>query len=184
MLEARGWRGRPCVHFDFGAALRALVRQDRPDELLSRDDLDFLADVLRRRALLEDQHFPLAERILRAFLRDRDAGATAVVVLNGFPRHLGQAEALEGLVQMQAVVFLPARPETVVKRIQANTGGDRQDREDDDPGSVAAKLAVFAERTAPMLDYYRRRNVPVLQTEVDVMTTAEELWHWLHEAAG
>lgn len=161
-----------------------MVRQGVPDELLSREDLAFLADVLRRRALLEDQHFALAERILRAFLRRRHADATAVVVFNGFPRHLGQAEALEGLFQMQAVVFLDAGPETVMKRIRANVGGDRIDREDDDPGSVAAKLGVFAERTAPMLDYYRRRNVPVLRREVDVATTAEELWHWLHEPGG
>lgn len=184
LLETRGWLGRPCAHFDFGATLRALVRREQPDELLSRQDLDFLASVLRQRALLEDQHFPLATRILRAFLRDRNADRTTVVVLNGFPRHLGQAKALQTLLRVRTVLFLHASPQTVLKRIQANIGGDRAGREDDDPRSIELKLALFAKRTAPLLDYYRQQHVPVLEKEVGVATTAEELWQRFHEARG
>jgi len=183
MLEARGWHGRPCTHFDFGAILRAIVRRDRPDELLTRRDLDFLAEVLRRGTLLEDEHFPLAERILRGFLCDRKVDRSTMVVLNGLPRHVGQARALEALMRVRAVVFLHARAETVWKRIQANIGGERTGRDDDDPPSIEAKLALFAERTAPLLDYYRQRHVPVLRKEVEASTTAEELWQWLHEFA-
>ncbi len=182
LLEARGWHGRRCLHFDFGATLRELVNRNCPDGLLSREDLEFLAGVLRRGALLEDQHFPLAKRILRGFLRDRDAEPSTVVVLNGFPRHLGQARALETLVQVRAVVFLHASPETVVQRIQSNAGGDRSGRDDDDLASVQSKLALFAQRTAPLVDYYRSRQVPVLRIEVGVSTTAEEMWQRLHEA--
>lgn len=180
MLEARGWHGRPCVHFDFGATLRTLVARNRPDDLVGRNDLDFLADVLRRGILLEDQHFPLAERILRGFLRDRGTDRQAVVVLNGFPRHLGQARALEGLLRVRAVVFLQASPPTVLERIQSNAGGDRSGRDDDDLPSVQAKLALFEQRTAPLVDYYSRQQVPVVRIEVGPATTAEEMWQRLH----
>lgn len=184
VLEARGWHGRRCVHFDFGATLRALVGRGRPDDLVSREDLDFLAHVLRHGLLLEDEHFSLAERILRQFLRDRGVGPSTWVVLNGFPRHLGQARALESLLEVRTVVFLHAQPETVVERIQADVGGDRSGRHDDDLPSVQAKLALFAQRTAPLVDYYRSRQVPVLRIEVGPTTTAEEMWEWLHQAAG
>ena len=46
LIEQRGlWQTR-CLHFDFGANLRQIVAQDRPDELIGRNDLDFLADLL------------------------------------------------------------------------------------------------------------------------------------------
>jgi hypothetical protein len=37
-----GSRGRPCLHFDFGANLRELVARNQPDEHISRTDLEFL----------------------------------------------------------------------------------------------------------------------------------------------
>jgi len=87
LLAQRGWRGQPCLHFDFGANLRELVGQDRPDEYVTRTDLEFLRGVLQSGALLEDEYFPLAARILKRFMaRSRDH---ALLVLNGLPRHFG-----------------------------------------------------------------------------------------------
>ena len=77
------------------------------------------------------------------------------MVLNGLPRHVGQAEGLESLVDVRVVVHLSCTAEDVVRRIASNVGGDRTGRVDDDLAAVRRKLAVFAERTAPLLDHYR-----------------------------
>jgi adenylate kinase family enzyme len=106
LLQARGLAGRRCLHFDFGASLRQLVERDRPDALVSREDLDFLKQVLQTGALLEDERFSLAERVLRTFLAENRADQQTLVVLNGLPRHVGQAEALDAIVEVQAVVSL------------------------------------------------------------------------------
>lgn len=67
VLEARGLAGRRCLHFDFGENLRQVVAQHKPDSLVSTTDIAFLRRVLETGALLEDDQFPLAARILRSF---------------------------------------------------------------------------------------------------------------------
>ena len=64
MIESRGLWGDECLHFDFGANLRRVVDENRPDEVISRADIEFLRGVLASGALLEDEHFPIARRIL------------------------------------------------------------------------------------------------------------------------
>ncbi|GAG42293.1 unnamed protein product, partial [marine sediment metagenome] len=63
MLEQRGLWGTPCVHFDFGANLRDVAHRNRPEPRIGREEIDFLREVLRTGALLEDEHFPLARRV-------------------------------------------------------------------------------------------------------------------------
>ena len=62
---------------------------------LGRQDIEFLRKVLETGALLENEHFPIARRILQSFLSRRSARPQTLVVLNGLPRHAGQAEAME-----------------------------------------------------------------------------------------
>ena len=154
-LQRRGlWQSR-CLHFDFGEQLREVVRRDCPDGLIRREEIDFLGEVLRSGALLEDEHFPIAQHLLQSFLAARDADARTLVVLNGLPRHVGQARAVDAIVEVTAVVYLQCSAETVLARIRANAGGDRADRVDDDLASVRRKLSIFAERTAPLVEHYR-----------------------------
>ncbi|HET6430150.1 MAG TPA: hypothetical protein VFJ30_17170, partial [Phycisphaerae bacterium] len=65
MLQARGLRGRRCAHFDFGDSLRRAVAAASPPDGLPRQDIAFLKGVLESGALLEDEHFHIAETILR-----------------------------------------------------------------------------------------------------------------------
>ncbi|MCR4414869.1 MAG: nucleoside monophosphate kinase [Thermoguttaceae bacterium] len=176
LLEARGLFGRRCLHFDFGAHLRRLVERAEPGPIVSREDLDFLGQVLKHGALLEDEHFPVAQRVLCEFLAERHADARTLVVLNGLPRHAGQAEAVGRIVEVQAVVSLECTAETVVERIERNAGGDRAGRPDDDLDSIRRKLRIFGERTAPLVDYYRRRGTPVVTVEVTATATPEEIF--------
>jgi adenylate kinase family enzyme len=181
LLERRGLPGRRCLHFDFGATLRDVVERDAADVILSRADVDFLRGVLESGALLEERAFSIAERLLRSFLARRDAAGQCVIVLNGLPRHVGQARALEPLLDVRLVVSLACTEETVLQRIASNVGGDRGRRNDDSREAVRRKLEIFSQRTAPLLDYYRSRGTPLRQIEVRAETSAEEMWR---EVAG
>jgi adenylate kinase len=179
LLEERGlWRAG-CLHFDFGANLRRIASRNRPDEQITRADLEFLREVLDRGALLEDEHFPLAERILRSFLVERGAEEQALIILNGLPRHVGQADALDAMADVRAVVLLQCSSDVVLARIGANVGGDRTGREDDHAHAIRQKLEVFNRRTAPLVDHYRARGVPIETIEVTSAITAAEMWRIL-----
>jgi len=176
LLAQRGLHGRPCRHFDFGAEMRRLVQLDAPDALLAREELDFLSTVLTSGALLEDEHFPLAAKILRSFLGRQDADSTAWIVLNGLPRHIGQARAVDVLLRVLLVVYLDCPAETIGARIRDNVGGDRTGRTDDDPRAIGNKLAVFRERTLSLLDHYRQRGTRIETIRVAAGMTPEDMW--------
>jgi adenylate kinase family enzyme len=177
LLALRGWRGQPCLHFDFGANLRELVAHNRPDEYVSGGDLEFLRQVLQSGALLEDEHFPLAARILQRFMAR--SGGHAWLALNGLPRHLGQARAMDAVVDVRRAICLESSPETVLARIGTNVGGDRAERADDDPAAVRRKLEIYHERSAPLVGYYRRQGVTILTVQVTAEMTANQVYEVL-----
>lgn len=189
-IEAAGLWGRECRHFDFGANLRAVVAAGkalpatpagkiRGAAGFSGKEIEFLRDVLDRGLLLENEHFPLAERILQTFLASRGVDETTCIVLNGLPRHLGQARAMERAVDVRDVVVLQCAPESVLQRIESNVGGDRTRRTDDSPAAVAQKLALFAERTAPLVDHYRRAGARIHEIRVGPAMKPVQVWQAL-----
>jgi adenylate kinase family enzyme len=153
--------------------------------------------------LLEDSDFPVAARILQSLLVRRDPKPDTLIILNGLPRHVGQAESLAELLARRTcreatqagtlhqknrtehyvplpvpriVVQLCCSAATVVARIAANAGGDRTHRTDDDQEAIARKLAIYAERTAPLVDYLRQRGATIVSIDVTAeMTPAEML---------
>ncbi|HUU89736.1 MAG TPA: nucleoside monophosphate kinase [Phycisphaerae bacterium] len=182
LLEARGLWGRRCVHFDFGASLRACAAGAGHGAGLTRGECTLLAQMLESEALLEDEHFRIAENVLRSFLADRDAGPQTLVVLNGLPRHVGQATDMKRVVRVEALVHLSCPPKVIRERVRTNAGGDRTDRSDDDARAVAHKMAVFQERTAPLVAYYRDGGTPVITIGVAADTTADAMWQRLNES--
>ena len=180
LLEKRGCCGRRCVHFDFGRELRRIAGGDPPSDCLAPQDVDFLKRVLDTGALLEDEHFRIAEKILRGFIERSGLAADDCVVLNGLPRHIGQAESVDAIVDVQRVISLECMPEVVYERIGLNAGGDRSDRPDDDAESVRKRLEVFAARTEPLVDHYRCLSVSVVTVEMEASTTPEDIWRMLH----
>ena len=169
-LEMRGIHGVECVHFDFGENLRETVAL----HTLKSSDVEFLKTILSSGALLEDSHFPIAERILRSFLVRRAVDGKKLVVLNGLPRHVGQAEAVESIVHVGRVVVLECSVATVMQRLQNNVGGDREGRSDDVAALVRKKLDDFEQRTMPMIEFYRRRGASIQQIEITPEMTAED----------
>ncbi len=174
LLEAEGLKDRPCHHFDFGEQLR------RTDEiaafpLLSDQDRKIIGTVLKKGALLEDDQFDIAGKILLSFLRERNIGPQDFIVMNGLPRHLGQAERVDRLVVISLVVLLECPTEIVHRRIRTNTGGDRQGRPDDSPAEIENKLRLYRERTRPLVDFYKRKAVPVIEVSIGAGSTPAEI---------
>ncbi len=105
-------------------------------------------------------------------------------ILDGFPRTLPQAKALDALleklnIRLDGVVSLHVDNEEIVRRLDqrrlcstcgriytlgcigaeattcANCGGQLYQREDDKPGPVRRRLEVYQQQTKPLIDYYR-----------------------------
>jgi adenylate kinase family enzyme len=182
-LAAGGLWGRPCVHFDFGRTLRACVRGEGGAGV-TPDDCALLQRMLETDALLADEHFGVAERLFRAFVAAHAAEPETLIVLNGLPRHVGQAERMAALVRPRAVVHLECSEATVLARVRRDTGGDRQGRDDDAPARLRRKLAVYRDQTEPLLAYYRDRGVAILPLEVGAETTADAMRAELERTQG
>jgi adenylate kinase len=79
-------------------------------------------------------------------------------LFDGFPRTLGQAQALdEFLAEMgaplDAVIELKVDEEEVVRRLA------QRQRVDDTPDIIRRRMHSYWQETAPLLDYYQRRNI-------------------------
>ena len=108
-------------------------------------------DTLQRGALVSDDLIIslVAERLEQADTRNG-------FVLDGFPRTIPQAAALDALLVDRGglnVVALVVHADEVIRRL-AGRG-----REDDEAYVIRERLAVYARETEPVLEFYRRRNV-------------------------
>ncbi len=170
-----GLAGRRCVHFDFGRNLRDVVASGGRGTDLDAAELAFLAEVLNSGALLENETFHIARRIFEAFCRANDVAHEDIVVLNGLPRHAGQAADVAAFVDVRAVICLECDAATVYRRIATDAGGDRAGRDDDSRAEIAAKLRVFEKRTAPLLDRYASGGVRIVRVSVTDESTLESV---------
>ncbi|MCX6565481.1 MAG: nucleoside monophosphate kinase [Candidatus Aminicenantes bacterium] len=174
-LERSGWNGRRCLHFDFGAELRKADAGAENVPGLSGEDRNVIRQVLRDGALFEDRHSSLVRKIFDDFLRRRGAQALDLLLLNGWPRHLGQARDLETFAVVRRIVLLNAPAETIRERIRTDAAGDRSVREDDSPDEVEIKFTLYEERTRPLVGYYAAKGIPVTTLEVAAETSAADL---------
>ena len=100
-------------------------------------------------------------------------------ILDGFPRTVAQAEALDALLErkglrLDAVIEIKVDEEALVGRIEsriAEAGGNGT-RSDDNVETLRKRLEVYRQQTAPILPYYRDKGA--LKT-VDGMRSIEEV---------
>jgi adenylate kinase len=107
-------------------------------------------DRLQRGALVSDD---LMIRLVSERLREPDT--THGFVLDGFPRTIEQAAALETIVAglgPLVVVALVVHADEVVRRL--STRG----RHDDEEWVIRERLQVYSDSTEPVLEYFRRRK--------------------------
>jgi len=175
-IEQHGMSGRRCHHFDFGHELRSIADADTVPEGFTESEHQFLQDVLIKGLLLEDQHFPLAKKIVRDFLADRSFEESDILILNGLPRHTGQAQDMSELVNVTCLLVLECSAGDVCARIKGNTGGDRTDRIDDAEEMIRKKLEIFHGRTAPLIDHYAEQGSRLIKLPVHAASTAETVY--------
>jgi adenylate kinase len=82
-------------------------------------------------------------------------------ILDGYPRNLAQAEALDRLLpeighRLECVVELDVAEQVLVDRIAKRAAAEG--RSDDTAETVRNRLRVYREQTAPLVRYYRARG--------------------------
>lgn len=108
----------------------------------------------------------LIQRILERRLLAPDAASGAI--LDGYPRTVSQARALDRYLPrdrrgVDVVLHLEVDDATLISRLKQRA--TEQHRTDDNPGSIAERLAEYRQLTEPVAEYYRSEGVPVLEVE-------------------
>jgi len=135
-----------------GDILRAAVREGTP---LGRQAQAIMA----KGELVPDD---LMIGLIRERVAQRDAREG--FILDGFPRTVPQAEALEALLSgngdaLSAVLnFSVPEPELVERMLQRARA---EGREDDRPETIRERLRVYRDKTEPLIGYYRKKDLVV-----------------------
>ena len=140
-----------------------------------------VAATIKRGALVSDQ---VTVALIRERLAADDAGSG--YLLDGFPRTIAQAEALQALSDVSAVINLDVSDDLAVLRISGRRvctadgeiyhlanrpprvagacdrcGRPLIQRDDDRPAAVRHRLQVYQRKTAPLVEFYARRRLLV-----------------------
>lgn len=105
----------------------------------------------------------VSDDLMLDLLEDRFAqdDARGGFILDGYPRNLVQANALDALLArigqpMDKALLLEVPHELIVGRLAGRAAAEG--RKDDDPDTVRARLKVYEEQTAPVAEFYRQRG--------------------------
>lgn len=98
-------------------------------------------------------------------------------ILDGFPRTIAQAEALDRMladkgIALDAVIEIKAEADELVKRVINRAKESGGARADDNEEVLRKRLGVYAEQTAPLVAYYTERG---LLKAVDGMASVNEV---------
>ena len=106
-------------------------------------------------------------------------------ILDGFPRNVSQARALDGVlveksIDLDAVIELAVDPEILIARI-LKRAQERADgpRDDDTEEALQHRLRVYEEQTAPVADFYAEKGI--LRT-LDGMQEIDEVTQQIRSA--
>lgn len=97
-------------------------------------------------------------------------------LLDGFPRTIGQAKALDEYLHQQnkdldLVLTLDVNQEELFRRLLDRSV--KEGRVDDTPDTIRKRMRIYQERTSPLLDYYQEKGI---LRHVDGMGTPTEVF--------
>jgi adenylate kinase len=106
-------------------------------------------------------------------------------ILDGYPRTLEQAKALEAVTRIDVILLLDVPDWIIIERLSSRRicrncgtvynirflkpkvegvcdkcGGPLYQRSDDDPEVIKKRLQVYQEQTKPLLEYFEEKKVP------------------------
>jgi len=133
------------------------------------------SDLGKRVAQIMDDGGLVSDQIVIDLIDEQltvSAGA-AGFIFDGFPRTMGQAEALDSLLRSRGervnlVIRMRVDDERLLARVTKRF--QEQGRPDDNPATFSRRLERYYEDTAPLVPLYAERGVLV---EVDGMGTIE-----------
>lgn len=131
-------------------------------------------------------------------------------ILDGYPRTLPQAEALDEMANIDLVIVLEVSEEVIVNRLSNRRicrkcgeiynlkslppkekgicdkcGGELYQREDDKPEVIRNRLEAYRKRTQPLIDFYQKRGLVkevIVQEEKPVDEVMEMIYSAMKEA--
>ena len=164
-------------HIATGDLFRAALSQGTPLGMEAKSYMDrgeLVPDDVTVRMLLE---------------RISQPDASGGYILDGFPRSIGQAEALSSALSERSegidkVILVDVSEDELVRRLSGRwicrtcqtpyhavnnpprssgvcdaDGGELYQRDDDKPETVMNRLTVYKDQTAPLIDYYEGRQI-------------------------
>ena len=126
------------------------------------------------------------DEVTVGIIRDRIAQSDCKegFLLDGFPRTIAQAEALDGLTKLDAVLNISVPLDHLIDRLTGRRmcrkcgniyhllysppevenvcdacGGERYQRDDDKESTVKNRLSVYEQQTAPLIEYYEKQGI-------------------------
>ena len=151
-----------------GDILRAAVRDETPLGLEAKAYMD-------RGALVPDD-------VIIGIARERlaESDTAAGFILDGFPRTVAQAEALDRMLlesdrPLDHVISIEVPEDELRQRLASRR--EIEGRDDDSDEAIRHRLEVYERQTAPLIDYYRQtgllRPVPGVGTVEDIAQRIE-----------
>jgi adenylate kinase len=125
----------------------------------------------------------VSDDIVVGIIKDRieEPDANSGFILDGFPRTIAQARALEAMLAakglrldaaIELTVDAPKLVDRIVRRAQEASAAGQPVRKDDDPEVFKSRLAAFERDTAAVTPFYRERG---LLHEVDGMAPIQDV---------
>jgi adenylate kinase len=112
-----------------------------------------VAAIMARGELVPDE---ITIRMIQERLAQPDAAHG--FILDGFPRNLAQAEALDRMLGgigrgLDAILFFDVPDELALERMQQRAR--EENRLDDNPEAMRKRLAIYHSDTVPVVEHYR-----------------------------
>jgi adenylate kinase len=146
------------------------------------------------------------DELVIALMREKISALEGGFILDGFPRTIEQAERLEEITDIDAVIDLKVDHELLVERLTRRRscrecgavyhlmfnppkeegkcdrcGGELYQRSDDTEETVRKRLDTYMENTLPLVEYYRSRGKLI---EVDGGRDIGEVFYSIMKALG
>lgn len=158
-------------HISTGDIFRANIKNQTEIGLLAKSYID-------KGQLVPDE---VTCKIVENRLAEEDCREKGYL-LDGFPRTIAQAEALDKFAKIDAVVNIEIDFSLLMNRLCgrrvckecgesyhistlngatkcSRCGGELYQRKDDNPETVQSRLDVYTEQTKPLIDYYTKKGI-------------------------